>query len=87
MASQGNNKRTFQKVNTLQRRRESPGAELFSQTGVLGQEFLILQPLFEAGVAKLVDALDLGSSAERLGGSSPSTRTETDRIVYQQIIR
>ena len=26
-------------------------------------------------MAKLVDALDLGSSAERLGGSSPSTRT------------
>ena len=29
-----------------------------------------------AGVAKLVDALDLGSSASRLGGSSPSARTE-----------
>lgn len=28
-----------------------------------------------AGVAKLVDALDLGSSAARRGGSSPSTRT------------
>jgi trigger factor len=30
-----------------------------------------------AGVAKLVDALDLGSSAARLGGSSPSTRTKS----------
>lgn len=30
----------------------------------------------QAGVAKLVDALDLGSSAERRGGSSPSTRTK-----------
>lgn len=29
-----------------------------------------------AGVVKLVDTLDLGSSAARLGGSSPSTRTE-----------
>lgn len=28
-----------------------------------------------AGVAELVDALDLGSSAARFGGSSPSTRT------------
>lgn len=28
-----------------------------------------------AGVVKLVDTLDLGSSASRLGGSSPSTRT------------
>ncbi len=26
-------------------------------------------------MAELVDALDLGSSAERRGGSSPSTRT------------
>lgn len=29
-----------------------------------------------AGVVKLVDTLDLGSSASRLGGSSPSTRTK-----------
>ena len=29
-----------------------------------------------AGVAKLVDALDLGSSAARHGGSSPSARTQ-----------
>ncbi len=28
-----------------------------------------------AGVVKLVDTLDLGSSASRRGGSSPSTRT------------
>ena len=28
-----------------------------------------------AGVAKLGDALDLGSNAARRGGSSPSTRT------------
>ena len=31
-----------------------------------------------AGVAKLVDAPDLGSGAARRGGSSPSTRTTTD---------
>ena len=29
----------------------------------------------EAGVAELVDVLDLGSSAARRGGSSPFTRT------------
>ena len=29
-----------------------------------------------AGVVKLVDTLDLGSSALRLGGSSPFTRTK-----------
>ncbi len=34
-----------------------------------------------AGVVKLVDTLDLGSSAARLGGSSPSTRTKTQRAV------
>lgn len=31
-----------------------------------------------AGVVKLVDTLDLGSSAARLGGSSPSARTAED---------
>ena len=31
--------------------------------------------IYEAGVAKLVDAPDLGSGAARRGGSSPSTRT------------
>jgi hypothetical protein len=30
-----------------------------------------------AGVAELVDALDLGSSGESRGGSSPSARTIT----------
>ena len=30
---------------------------------------------FNAGVVKLVDILDLGSSAARHGGSSPSART------------
>ncbi len=30
---------------------------------------------YHADVAKLVDALDLGSSAARHGGSSPSIRT------------
>lgn len=37
-----------------------------------------LTPIFAlpfAGVAELVDALDLGSSAARRGGSTPSTRT------------
>ena len=32
-------------------------------------------PFVDAGVAELVDAPDLGSGAERRGGSSPFTRT------------
>ena len=40
----------------------------------------IFAPLFKkgnpAGVAKLVDAPDLGSGAARYGGSSPSARTD-----------
>ena len=36
---------------------------------------------FCAGVAELVDAPDLGSGAERRGGSSPFTRT-TYQIVF-----
>ena len=38
--------------------------------------------IHEAGVAKLVDAPDLGSGAARRGGSSPSTRT-TKELKYQ----
>ena len=34
-----------------------------------------LKPSSAAGVAELVDALDLGSSGETRGGSSPSART------------
>ena len=33
-----------------------------------------------AGVAELADAPDLGSGAERRGGSSPSTRTTTHSL-------
>ncbi len=33
-----------------------------------------------AGVAKLVDVSDLGSDAERHGGSSPSTRTFSNKV-------
>ena len=36
---------------------------------------LYLQAI-KAGVVKLVDTLDLGSSASRRGGSSPFTRTK-----------
>ncbi len=35
-----------------------------------------------AGVAELVDALDLGSSAARRGGSSPSTRTKAKVLLW-----
>ena len=37
---------------------------------------LYLHPSPFAGVVKLVDTLDLGSSASRRGGSSPFTRTQ-----------
>lgn len=40
---------------------------------------LSLQPDFSADVAKLADALDLGSSAERRVGSTPSIRTQSHR--------
>ena len=42
---------------------------------VVKRKAVSLQRLKEAGVAKLVDALDLGSSAVRRGGSSPFART------------
>ena len=46
--------------------------------------------IYEAGVAKLVDAPDLGSGAARRGGSSPSTRTiywnKTFNSIYYYII-
>ena len=41
--------------------------------------------VFYAGVAKLVDAPDLGSGAVRRGGSSPSTRTKN--IHKKQILK
>jgi hypothetical protein len=41
----------------------------------LNKNTLFLVALCKAGVAELVDALDLGSSAAKLGGSSPFTRT------------
>jgi hypothetical protein len=37
---------------------------------------------FLAGVAELVDALDLGSSDESCGGSSPSARTKVHRFQH-----
>ncbi len=43
------------------------------------EKYLSLQHQF-ADVAKLVDALDLGSSAARRGGSSPFIRTMLNRF-------
>jgi hypothetical protein len=37
-----------------------------------------------AGVAKLVDASDLGSDAARYGGSSPSARTHFKNEYFEQ---
>jgi hypothetical protein len=42
----------------------------------LKQQGLSKIRLFQAGVAELADALDLGSSDESRGGSSPSARTK-----------
>ena len=38
-------------------------------------------------MAKLADALDLGSSASRHGGSSPSVRTITSVVVNLELVR
>ncbi len=40
-----------------------------------------------AGMAELVDALDLGSSAKRRGGSSPFARTEqaADLLYWEEL--
>ena len=43
--------------------------------GVTGLQNIAPRGLHAAGVAELVDALDLGSSGENRGGSSPSART------------
>lgn len=48
--------------------------------------FLSLRCLFEklvllAGMMELVDMLDLGSSAARRGGSTPSTRTKLSSLI------
>src|SRR6478736_6897857 len=40
----------------------------------------------QAGVAELVDALDLGSSDESCGGSSPSARTKRSRAFARRIL-
>ena len=57
-------------------------------SGILVKKMWVIDFLFDdivlylrtysenAGVVELVDTLDLGSSAARLGGSSPSTRTQ-----------
>lgn len=43
---------------------------------------LYLPPfLKDAGMVELVDTLDLGSSAERRGGSSPSARTISELTI------
>ena len=51
---------------------------VFTFASTIGQEdgvLFFLEQCTHADVAKLVDALDLGSSAARHGGSSPSIRT------------
>jgi hypothetical protein len=39
--------------------------------------------MLSAGVAELVDALDLGSSDESCGGSSPSARTKRFQRLHE----
>jgi hypothetical protein len=40
--------------------------------------------MLSAGVAELVDALDLGSSDESCGGSSPSARTKRFQRLHDE---
>ena len=46
---------------------------------IFNKTWLYLCFFYQAGVVKLVDTLDLGSSAERRGGSNPSARTTNDQ--------
>jgi hypothetical protein len=43
--------------------------------------------MLSAGVAELVDALDLGSSDESCGGSSPSARTKRFQRLHDDCLR
>ena len=47
--------------------------------------YVYLHRIKSAGVVKLVDTLDLGSSAARCVGSSPSTRTKKIRKEVQVV--
>ena len=49
---------------------------IFFHEKLLKQKNAVIFALLFAGVVKLVDTLDLGSSASRHGGSSPFTRTK-----------
>jgi hypothetical protein len=42
--------------------------------------------MLSAGVAELVDALDLGSSDESCGGSSPSARTKRFQRLHDEFL-
>ena len=42
--------------------------------------------MLSAGVAELVDALDLGSSDESCGGSSPSARTKRFQRLHDELL-
>jgi hypothetical protein len=52
-----------------------PRRPLSSVVVIQGKVGPLLFVIHTAGVVELVDTLDLGSSAVRCGGSSPSTRT------------
>ena len=49
---------------------------LFLIENNFNKTWLYLCSFYQAGVVKLVDTLDLGSSASQRGGSSPFTRTK-----------
>ena len=49
----------------------------------MGFIYICYEIIVEADVAELVDALDLGSSAARHGGSSPSIRTNYKKVANQ----
>ena len=51
--------------------------------GIAAQHDAVLDAVL-AGVAELVDALDLGSSDESCGGSSPSARTKRFQRLHDE---
>jgi hypothetical protein len=62
-------------INSINLEHDRPPENRFA---FFGNHARALRPdmMLSAGVAELVDALDLGSSDESCGGSSPSARTK-----------
>jgi hypothetical protein len=66
---------TIKMIDSINLEHDRPPENRFT---LFGNHARALRPemMLAAGVAELVDALDLGSSDESCGGSSPSARTK-----------